>query len=62
MNLFVIITASFLIATSVGMFCTNNAGRNKHDDNNGRFYYILTVVAGVIYTIQNVVLLMREVS
>jgi glucose uptake protein GlcU len=62
MNIFVIITASFLIAASAGMFCTDNAARNKHDDNNGRFYYILTVIAGVIYTIQNVVLLMREVS
>jgi heme/copper-type cytochrome/quinol oxidase subunit 3 len=62
MNHLAIITAFFLIASSAAVFFSNKAGREGHDDNDGRFYYLMTGLAGITYTLQNVILIVREVS
>lgn len=56
MSFFIIITVAFLIGSAVSMYLTNKAGKNDHNDNGGRFYYLITGLFGVVYTFQNVML------
>jgi len=53
---FIITTVATLITCSVAIVLTDRAQQEKHDDDDGRFYYIGTCVAGLAYTLGNVIL------
>lgn len=56
MELFVFITVAFLGSSSVAMFLSNKAEQRGHNDKGGCLYYLVTGLAGIVYTFQNVIL------
>ena len=55
MELFYIITGAFLVSSIVFIVLTHKAGKAGHADNEGRFYYVVTLLSGIVYTVNNVI-------